>query len=465
VDLQDRLPAEELSDHLTSTASHPPKERERPELHRSIGPVQLALYGLGSMLGAGIYGLIGKAAGEVGNAVWLAFVVALVAALLTALSYASLGSRYPRAAGAAYVTERAFGLPLLSFVVGLALVCSGLTSVATQSRVFAANLAVLFNLESIPLWWLALGFLLVLAGIVFRGIRESMWVNVLCTLVEASGLILVVAVGLSYWGSVDLLEMPPAAVDQGEWLILMQGAVLTFFAFIGFEDTLNVAEECRDPQRTIPLGLVLAMSMAAVLYIAIVVTAVSVVPWAELAAAPGPITEVVRRAAPLIPPIVFTGITLFAVANTALVNYVTASRLIYGMAHQGLLPLRFGDVHAERRTPHVAILALFLVAMPLALFGTIAELAAATVLLLLLVFAVVNAALFVLKRRPGEKRGYFEIPLAVPAIGALVCLVLVVVRVGTGDWRAPAIAGALLLASAIIYAIVRPKAAPATPSP
>jgi APA family basic amino acid/polyamine antiporter len=450
---------------LTSTASHQPKERKRPELHRSIGPVQLALYGLGSMLGAGIYGLIGQAAGQVGNAVWLAFVVALVAALLTALSYASLGSRYPRAAGAAYVTERAFGLPLLSFVVGLALVCSGLTSVATQSRVFAANLAVLFKLESIPLWWLALGFLLVLAGIVFRGIRESMWVNVLCTLVEASGLILVVAVGLSYWGSVDLLEMPPAAVDQGEWLILMQGAVLTFFAFIGFEDTLNVAEECRDPQRTIPLGLVLAMSMAAVLYIAIAVTAVSVVPWAELAAAPGPITEVVRRAAPLIPPIVFTGITLFAVANTALVNYVTASRLIYGMAHQGLLPLRLGEVHEERRTPHFAILALFLVAMPLALFGTIAELAAATVLLLLLVFAVVNAALFVLKRRPGEKHGYFEIPLAVPALGALVCLVLVVVRVGTGDWRAPAIAGVLLLGAVLIYALIRPKVAPAAPSP
>lgn len=365
---------------------NPPTEQKRPELHRSIGPVQLALYGLGSMLGAGIYGLIGKAAGQVGNAVWLAFVVALIAALLTALSYASLGSRYPRAAGAAYVTERAFDLPMLSFVVGLALVCSGLTSVATQSRVFAANLATLFHLDSIPLWWLALGFLLVLAGIAFRGIRESMWVNVLCTLVEASGLILVVAVGLSYWGSVDYLEMPSAAADQGEGLVLVQGAVLTFFAFIGFEDTFNVAEECRDPKRTIPLGLILAMSMAAVLYIAVAVTAVSVVPWPELAEAPGPITEVVRRAAPLIPPIVFTGITLFAVANTALVNYVTASRLIYGMAHQGLLPLRLGEVHEERRTPHIAIAALFLVAAPLALFGTIAELAAATVLLLLLVF-------------------------------------------------------------------------------
>ena len=367
---------------MTSTASHQPKERKRPELHRSIGPVQLALYGLGSMLGAGIYGLIGQAAGQVGNAVWLAFVVALVAALLTALSYASLGSRYPRAAGAAYVTERAFGLPLLSFVVGLALVCSGLTSVATQSRVFAANLAVLFNLESIPLWWLALGFLLVLAGIVFRGIRESMWVNVLCTLVEASGLILVVAVGLSYWGSVDLLEMPPAAVDQGEWLILMQGAVLTFFAFIGFEDTLNVAEECRDPQRTIPLGLVLAMSMAAVLYIAIAVTAVSVVPWAELAAAPGPITEVVRRAAPA------HSAHRVHRHHALCRRQHRARQLRHGLAPDlrhgasgpaAAPPRRRSRQSGARRT--IAILALFLVAMPLALFGTIAELAAATVLL------------------------------------------------------------------------------------
>jgi basic amino acid/polyamine antiporter, APA family len=253
------------------------------------------------------------------------------------------------------------------------------------------------------------------------------------------------------------LEMPPAAVDQGEWLILMQGAVLTFFAFIGFEDTLNVAEECRDPQRTIPLGLILAMSMAAVLYIAIAVTAVSVVPWAELAAAPGPITEVVRRAAPLIPPIVFTGITLFAVANTALVNYVTASRLIYGMARQGLLPQRLGDVHAARRTPHLAVAALFLVLAPLALLGTITELAAATVLLLLLVFTVVNGALFILKGRDGEKRGRFEIPRALPALGASTCLILIVVRVATGDWQAPALAGALLVGAFALYVLMQRK--------
>lgn len=434
---------------------------EEPTLRRTIGPVQMALYGLGSMLGAGIYGLIGKAAGQVGNAVWLAFVVALVAALLTALSYASLGSRHPRAAGAAYVTQRAYGFPLLSFLVGLALVCSGLTSIATQSQVFAANLIVLLGLDSLPVSWLALGFLLVLTGIVFRGIREAMWVNVLCTLIEAGGLILVVAVGASYWGSVDYFETPATLGGDHAFLLIMQGAVLAFFAFIGFEDMINVAEETRDPERTVPLGLILAMALAAVLYIAVAVTAVSVVPWQELAEAPGPITEVVARAAPLIPPIVFTAITLFAVTNTALVNYVTASRLIYGMARQGLLPPALGNVHAGRRTPHLAVAVLFLVLAPLALLGTIAELAVATVLLLLLVFSVVNGALFVLKRRRNEKLGRFEVPLFVPALGAVVCLVLILVRVSTGDWRAPALAGALLLGCLGIYALMRRSALPA----
>lgn len=426
-----------------------------PKLVRSIGPAQMALYGLGSMLGAGIYGLMGKVAGEVGNAIWLAFLVALIAALLTALSYASLGSRYPRAAGAAYVTQRAYGFPLLSFVVGLALVCSGLTSIGTQSRVFAANIAGLFGLEALPVEWLALGFLLILTGIVFRGIRESMWVNVLCTLVEAGGLLLVIVVGMSYWGSVDYFEMPPSVGDDLPILLIMQGAVLAFFAFIGFEDMYNVAEETRDPERTVPLGLILAMALAAILYVAVAVTAVSVVPWQDLAEAPGPITEVVNRAAPALPPIVFTAITLFAVANTALVNYVTASRMIYGMARQGLLPSMLGNVHDGRRTPHIAIAALFLILAPLALLGTIAELAAATVLLLLLVFTVVNGALFVLKRRKGEKKGLFEVPIIVPALGAMVCLTLIVVRVSTGDWRAPAIAGALLLGTLVIYALMR----------
>jgi len=432
-----------------------PNAGKEPTLHRSVGPVQMALYGLGSMLGAGIYGLIGKAAGEVGNAVWLAFVVALVAALLTAMSYASLGSRYPRAAGAVYVAQRAYGFPLLSFMVGLALVCSGLTSVATQSRVFGANFIELLGLDGLPVAAMAVGYLILTTGIVFRGIQEVMWVNILCTIVEIAGLLLVVAVGVSYWGTVDYLETPPANDGDQTFLIVVQGAVLAFFAFIGFEDMYNVAEEVNEPQRTIPLGLISAMLIAAVIYIAVAITAVSVVPWQELAEAPGPITEVVARAAPFIPPILFTAITIFAVANTGLVNFVTASRLLYGMSRQNLLPNHLGRVHHGRRTPHIAILVLFLILVPLALMGTIAELAAATVLLLLTVFAVVNGALFILKGREGEEPGRFEVPRIIPALGFLVCVALIVVRVSTGDWRAPAIAGALLLGCFLIYVLMR----------
>ncbi len=435
------------------------RTRDNAALLRSIGPFQLTLYGLGSMLGAGIYGLIGQAAGKVGNAVWASFLVAMVAALLTALSYASLGSRYPRAGGAAFVTHKAYGMPLLSFVVGLAVVCSGLASVATQSQVFAVNLNVLFGTASFPVWAVSAGFLLAMAALVLRGIKESMWVNVAFTLVEAAGLLLVIAVGIPYWGSVDLLEIPDVPGGDTTVLLVMQGAVLTFFAFIGFEDTLNVAEECRDPQRTIPIALVTAMVIGALIYVAVAVSAVSVVPWRELAQAPGPLTEVMTRAAPAISPWVYTAVTLFAVSNTALVNYITSSRLVYGMAQQGLLPRALGHVHLRTRTPHIAATLLLALLLPLGLFGSIANLAAASVLLLLAVFSVVNGALFILQGRKNEPAGRFEIPRWVPAAGTVICVVLIGLRVSSSDWHAPALAGGLLLGILGLYAVLRPKVA------
>ena len=242
-----------------------------------------------------------------------------------------------------------------------------------------------------------------------------------------------------------------------------RGRVLTFFAFIGFEDTLNVAEECKEPERTIPIGLLTAMGMAAILYVAVAITAVSVVPWADLAAAPGPLTEVIRRAAPAIPSVIFTAITLFAVSNTALVNYVTSSRLLYGMAQQNLVPAPLGRIHLTARTPHVAIIGILLLLAPLALFGSVATLASATVLLLLVVFTAMNAALLILQRRPGEAKAPFEIPSAIPAAGAVICAAMIVVRVATGDWRAPALAGALLAGILLLYAVSRPRAGSTKP--
>ncbi len=433
----------------------PPGEREgAPELSRSIGLAQLTLYGLGSMLGAGIYGLIGVAAGVMGSAVWLAFGVSMVAALLTGAAYASIASRYPRAAGAAYATQRAYRSPLLSYVVGVTIVCSGLTSIATQSRVVAANLRTLLELDWAPVSLLAIGFLLLIAGVVFRGIRESLWLNALCTAVEALGLIFVVVVGARFWGGVDLLELPPAsagATGGALAALMLHGAVLTFFSFIGFEDMLNVSEEVKTPERTVPAALLLAMVAATVVYMAIAITAVSVVPWRELSQAPGPLTLVVERAAPWFPSWGFTGITIFAVANTALINYVMGSRLLYGMARQGLMPAALGRVHATRRTPHIAIAVLFAVTVLLSLIGDIAALASATVLLLLFVFTIVNVALIVLQRRDGRMAGRFEIPTVVPALGALICAALIVARVAQGGWLAPAIAGGVIVAILGLY--------------
>src|SRR5262245_36686747 len=172
-----------------------------PQLQRTMGTGMLALYGLGSMLGAGIYGLVGRAAGVLGGAVWAAFVMAMVGALLTGLTYASLGARYPRAGGAAYIVHRAFGRPALSYLVGLSVVASGLTSMATGSRIVGENVRSLFGLEAMPPLAIALIYLALLAALVWRGLRESLWFNALCTAIEAGGLVLVIVFGARFWGT------------------------------------------------------------------------------------------------------------------------------------------------------------------------------------------------------------------------------------------------------------------------
>ena len=428
-----------------------------PTLRRTIGLSQMVLYGTGSMLGAGIYGLIGQAAGAMGAAVWLAFLIALIGAFLTAFSYASLGSRYPRAGGAAYVTQRAYQHGLLTHAVGIAVACSGLTSIAAGARVIANNLQRLPLLDSWPVTTLALLYLVGLACIVYRGIRESMWVNVGASVIEGAGLLLVIAVGFRFWGTADLFETPVSDAGTGIGLVfVVQGVVLTFFAFLGFEDTLNVAEEVKNPSRTLPIGLIIALGITAILYVGVAITAVSVVPWRELAQAGAPLAEVMSRAAPWFPGWAFIALTVFAVANTGLINYITASRLLYGMARDKRLPKSLAKVHRNRRTPHVAIVLILAVLVALILSGDVSQLASATVLLLLLVFSIVNTALVILKLRPGEPRGTFEIPIAIPALGALVCFALFVLRTTSGDSRATVIAGVLIAGSAVLYFAIRP---------
>lgn len=443
-------------------------------LQKSIGPWQLMFYGLGSMLGAGIYALIGKAAGILGNAVWLAFLVAMIGAMLTGLSYACVGSRYARAGGAAYVTQRGFGSPLLSYVVGIAVMMSGLTSMATGSQAIAGQFKALFGwqLDDAGIKLVAIGVIFLVGCVIYRGIRESMWLNVACTVIEAAGLIFIIAVGIRFWGGVNYLESAgdTAAAGSGiTFALVMQGAVLTFYSFIGFEDILNVSEEVKNPHRSVPFGLIGAMILATCIYMAVAITAVSVIPWQDLAKSEGPLMEVADRAAPWFTGIrgVYGWIAIFAIGNTALLNYIMGSRLLYGMSQQGLLPAFLGRVHVKRRTPHIAVFVLFGIVACLILSGGVKQLAESTVLLLLTVFTAVNISLVVLKRRPGEPRGGFEPPLFVPVLGAFVCASLIVTRIHSAvtsadpaGRTAPLIAAAIVAISLALHAMLKPKEVP-----
>ncbi len=422
-------------------------------LQRNIGLVALTLYGVGDILGAGIYGLIGKAAGEMGNTIWLAFLASMVAAGLTGLSYASIGSRHPKAAGAAYVTHLAFRKTFLSYATGLVAFASGLTSMATASRVFAGYLTGAF--PGFPFEAVVILFGCALAFVIFWGIRESMWVNTLCTVIEVSGLLFILFVGIKFIGTVDLTDA--TTVNNPTGLItpslILSGAVLAFYSFIGFEDILNVSEEVKDPSRNVPLGLLLAIGISSIIYIGISLVAVSVVPSGELAKSTQPLVDVAVRAAPWFPPKVFSFIAMFAVANTALLNFLMGSRLLYGMSKQGLLPKPLSKVHAKRKTPYVATLIILGILLLLALSGDIAVLARATSALLLMCFVVVNASLIVLKRRPSEPKGKFEIPIAIPIAGVLVCLTMLSFTKSEELMRA----GIILAVIGVLYFVVKPK--------
>ncbi|CAN5853699.1 APC family permease [soil metagenome] len=443
-----------------------------PALQRTLGGWQILFYGLGSMLGAGIYALVGKAATDLGNAVWLAFLMAMVAAILTGLSYASVGSRYARAGGASFVTQHAFRKPMLSYIIGLAVMMSGLTSMATGSQAIAENLQRAFDWD-IPTKFLAIAIVAMIGAVIYRGIRESMWLNLVCTVVEAGGLLFIIAVGMKYWGSVNYLETPHDLAAGGvpgsgiTFSLVLQGAVLTFFSFIGFEDILNVSEEVKNPKKDIPFGLIGAMIAATLIYIAVSITAVSVLGWEELSTAKAPLMEVAHRAAPWFGGIdkFFGAITIFAIGNTALLNYLMGSRLLYGMSRQGLLPRILGNVHPRRHTPHVAIFVLFGIVCVLILAGGIKALAEATVLLLLGVFVCVNLSLLVLQRRTNEPRGGFEISSIIPLLGSLVCALLLGSRLLKGfitgnqeDFKAPFISLIIIVTAAALYFILKPKA-------
>jgi amino acid transporter len=414
-----------------TAASRDPAAKAEPSLHRVMGPWLLLLFIVGDILGTGIYALTGQVAKQVGGAVWLPFVVAFVVALLTAFSYLELVTKYPRAAGAALYTHRAFGIHFVTFIVAFAVMCSGITSASTAARAFAANVSSAFGLDlaSIGITVAGLTFMAVIAIINFRGVGESVKLNVLLTCVELTGLLIIIFIGL--WaiglgqGDVSRVTQFKSAVDGDIFWPVIAATTLAFFAMVGFEDSVNMAEEIKDPVNTFPKILLIGLVATGLIYVLVSVSAVTLVPPEQLGEGETPLLKVVQAGAPNFPVSIFGLITMFAVANTALINMLMASRLVYGMSRERVLPTMLGKVHRSRRTPYIAIGFTTLLAFGLIIFvGGVPQLGGTTALLLLCVFTVVNAAVLVLRRdRVGHR--HFRTPTWMALLGIVTCAFLV----------------------------------------
>ncbi|MFI6426082.1 APC family permease [Promicromonospora sp. NPDC050880] len=412
---------------------------EPTELKRVMGPKLLLLFIVGDILGTGVYALTGDVAAEVGGAAWAPFIVAFLVALITAFSYLELVTKYPRAAGAALYTHKAFGIHLFTFMVCFTVMCSGITSASTAARAFASNLAVGFGLDETNatlIITVALIFMALVAAINLRGVGESVKANVFLTLVELSGLLLVILIGFyaAFAGNVDFSRTvvfdDPG--DKGAFFAVTAATSLAFFAMVGFEDSVNMAEETHDPVRNFPKMMITGIGITGVIYVLVSLFAVAIVPVGVLAESDTPLVTVVETAAPGIPAAtILPFISMFAVANSALINMLMASRLLYGMAKQNVLPGALGRVGARRQTPWVSILVTTAISFGLIYFvsrdpenDVVAALGGTTALLLLAVFAVVNVCVLVLRRDPIERR-HFVAPTVLPILGALCCLFLV----------------------------------------
>ncbi|MFJ2025331.1 APC family permease [Streptomyces sp. NPDC087897] len=398
-----------------------------PPLKRALGPKLLILFVIGDILGTGIYATTGNVAGKVGGALWLPFVIGFAVALLTAASYVELVGKYPKAAGAALYTQKAFKVPFLTFVVAFMVMCSGLSSASAAARAFSGDYLGEFT-DAVPPTLIAVLFVLALAAINLRGVAESVKANVVLTLVEVGGLAVILAIG-AY--AVFSGEGDPARLTRietgGTGYALLTGVLgataLGFFAFVGFEDSVNMAEETKNPARDFPRAIFVGVGVTGTVYVLVALVSSLLVDSRALADSSGPLLEVVKAGGVDFPPKLFALIALFAVTNSALINIMMASRLCYGMANERILPPAMGKVLSGRRTPWVGIVFVSALAIGLVSTGEIEGLGDTTSFLLLCVFAVVNVAVLVLRRDRVEHR-HFRTPTALPVLGALTSLVL-----------------------------------------
>jgi amino acid transporter len=401
---------------------------ETVTLRRRLTLPLVILYGLGSILGAGIYVLVGKVAGMAGVYAPLSFLIAALIATLTAYSYADLAARYPSSAGEARYVMQAFSFPPLTMLVGWSVAFVGVISAATMSRGFAGYMQVFVELDD----WLIITVLIAAFCILsVWGILESVGMAALITLIEVAGLLLVILLNADALGrSPELFAHWDALDTTGVWNGIILGAVLAFYAYLGFEDIVNVAEEVRRPERNIPRAILWSLLGAGLLYLLVSTIALLVMPVEQLAASKAPLADMLshndwsRNTISLI--------SMLAITNGILIQIIMAPRIIYGMATQASAPAYFSKIHPLTRTPVRATVLVSLLVLGFALWLPIVTLAQITSSLTLFVFALINLALLRTNLKKRAQQAIRVRAFLLPALGALTCVSLMMYQLLLG---------------------------------
>lgn len=394
-------------------------------LRRALGLPLLTLYGLGTVLGAGIYVLIGEVAGRAGLYAPLSFVLAAVISSLTAFSFAEMASRFPKSAGEAVYVLEGFGRKELSLLVGLMVGAAGIISAAAIAQGFAGYFE---SFVAVPHGPTVAVLIVALTVLACWGIAESVMVAAIITLVEASALIVVIALGLGPAVTTPVVQ-DAGALPAFSAIAILSGAVLAFYAYIGFEDMVNVAEEVRDASRTIGRAITVVVIFTTLIYTAVAFVAVRTVPVAELANSDAPMALIFARLSSF-PPEAMSLVAMLAVVNGALIQTIMAARVAYGLADAGLLPRALARVNQFTRTPVLATVVVGALVMTAAFLLPLVTLAEITSALILIIFTLVNLSLILVKRRGPAPEGAWEVPVIVPILGAMTSVIFAIIALG-----------------------------------
>ncbi len=430
--------------------------KKSPKLKRRVSLFALTVYGVGNVLGAGIYALIGEVLGKTGNLSWLAFILASITGALTGLSYAELSAMFPKSAAEFVYTEEAFKIRILSFILGWIIIFSGILSASTVALAFGGYLSDLISIPSIFLNIIfAIILVLILSIINFIGIKTSTRTNILFTLIEASGLIIIIIISFFGKQEPNYFILPSGS----SFAVIFSAVALIFFAYIGFEDIANIAEEVKEPHKNLPKAIIYSIIITTILYFFTAIAVVSILPYGDIADSDAPLNEV---AAEVLGPgggIVMSFIALFATANTVLIMLIVTSRMMYGMARDKALPKGLSRISPKYRTPIISVLLTMGFTIIPILFGDISLVAHATVIGVLINFILVNVSLLALRKKKPDIERPFKLKPSIKGfpvialLGSIICIALLF----TFNWYIILIQIIIILFGIVVFYAMKSK--------